>query len=280
MLGQHALDTTAMPADFQVIGYDLPVASGAPGDSLPLVLTVRSPITPATDYAVQVDLMGQDGIVAASTVITPGAPTFPPSVWRAGESFRIPASLATNPSLPGGTYTLAASILAAGRAPVRVEMASIEIGGRPRLLEAPAVVLPAAARFGDSVRLVGVNAPETLIAEPGVTVAVELVWQPLRSESRNLVRFAQLLDGGGALVAQQDTIPCSGECPATSWLDGEYLLDGVTLLMPDTLAAGDYRLITGWYDAETQVRLDAVDGDGAPLPENVVELPLRVSVSR
>ena len=277
---QHALDTAAMPADFQVIGYDLPVASGAPGDSLPLVLTVRSPITPATDYAVQVDLLGQDGIVAASTVITPGAPTYPPSVWRAGESFRIPASLATDPSLPGGTYTLAASILAAGRAPVRVELASIEIGGRPRLLEAPAVVLPAAARFGDSVRLVGVNAPETLIAEPGATVAVELVWQPLRSESRNLVRFAQLLDGGGALVAQQDTIPCSGECPATSWLDGEYLLDGVTLLMPDTLPAGDYRLITGWYDAETQVRLDAVDGDGAPLAENVVELLLRVSVSR
>ena len=163
---------------------------------------------------------------------------------------------------------------------MRVELAAIEIGGRPRLLEAPAVALPAAAIFDDSVRLLGANAPETLIAEPGATVSVELVWQPLRLESRNLVRFAQLLDSGGALVAQQDTIPCSGECPATSWLTGEYLLDGVTLLMPDTLPAGDYRLIAGWYDAETQVRLAAVDGDGAPLPDNVVELPLRVSAGQ
>lgn len=279
-LAQHTLDTIAMPADFQLTGYDLPVTSGAPGDSLPLVLTARAPVTPVTDYAVQVALIGQDGAVAASTVITPGAPAYPPSTWRAGESYRIPATLATEPSLPGGTYTLAASILAAGRAPVRVALAAIEIGGRPRLLDAPAVALPAAARFGDSVRLLGASAPEVLTAEPGATISVELVWQPLRSEARNLIRFAQLLDSGGALVAQQDTVPCSGECPATSWLAGEYLLDAVTLLMPDTLPAGDYRLITGWYDAETQVRLDAVGGDGAPLPENVVELPLRVSAGR
>ena len=66
-----------------------------------------------------------EGAVAASTAITPGAPAYPPSTWRAGESYRIPASLATDPSLPGGTYTLAASILAPGRAPVRVELAAI-----------------------------------------------------------------------------------------------------------------------------------------------------------
>jgi len=273
---QHVLDTTAMPADFQLTGYDLPATSHAPGDSLPLVLTAQSPITPATDYAVQVDLVGQDGTVAASTAMVPGAPQDPPATWRAGEAYRIPARLATEPSLRGGLYVLTASILAAGRDPVRVELAEIEIGGRPRLLERPTIALTAVARFGDHVRLVGVNAPPTLTPEPGTPIVIELVWQPLGTAARSLVRFTQLLDANGVLVAQQDTIPCNGECPATSWLAGEYLVDEVTLPMPATLTANEYRLITGWYDAETQVRISAVDDDGTPLPDNSVVLPLRV----
>jgi len=276
----HAFDTAAMPADFQLIDYNLPTTSGAPGDSLTLVLVAHTPMQPATDYAVQVDLVGQDGSVAASTVITPGAPEYPPSTWRAGESYRIPARLATEPSLPGGTYTLAASILPAGRTPVRVEVATLEISGRPRLLKPPTIALPAVAHFDDSVRLMGVNAPATLTIGSNATVSVELVWQPLGTESRNLVRFTQLLDANGTLVAQQDTIPCDGECPTTSWLAGEYLVDEVTLRTPATLTAGEYRLITGWYDAETQVRLNAVDGDDTPLPDNVAVLPLQVSTSQ
>ena len=64
------------------------------------------------------------------------------------------------------------------------------------------------------------------------------------------------------------------------WLAGEYLVDEVTLRTPATLTAGEYRLITGWYDAETQVRLNAVDGGDTPLPDNVAVLPLQVSTSQ
>lgn len=273
---QAGLDTASMPGDFQVTGYDLPVARVAPGDTVPLAIFAAAPITPALDYAVQVELLGADGAPVASTVITPGAPDFPPSTWRAGEMFRIPAPLATDPNLGSGTYTVAVSVLTEDRDIVYVDLATIEVSGRPRLMTTPPIPVPVTATFGDSVRLLGVSTP-ALVAQPGAPLTFDLIWQPLRADPRDLVRFTQLLDAGGRLMAQQDTVPCAGECPATSWLADEYLADEARLILPDTLAAGSYRLITGWYDPATQARLPASDGTGASLPDNVVELPVQVS---
>ncbi len=274
---QASLDTTSMPAGFQVTGYDLPVTRIAPGDTVPLVLSAGAPVTPTADYVIQAALLGADGNLAASTVITPGAPAFPPSAWRPGETFRIPAPLATDPSLASGMYTVTVTIMAEDRYLARVDLTAIEVSGRPRLMTPPPVPLPVAATFGDSVRLLGVDAPAAIAMQPGTTLTFDLIWQPLRTESRGLVRFTQLLDAGGALVAQHDSVPCAGECPATSWLVGEYLADETALPLPDTLAPGDYRLITGWYDPATQTRLTATGGAGTPLPDNVVELPVQVS---
>ena len=74
-------------------------------------------------------------------------------------------------------------------------------------------------------------------------------------------------------MAQQDGIPCSEGCPATSWLPNEYLLDTAALELPADLPPGPYRVIVGWYSAESQERLPAVNGDGAPLPDNMAPLP-------
>jgi hypothetical protein len=42
-----------MPPDFQISGYDLPRTEIAPGETLPLMLYLRAPMTPTADYAVQ-----------------------------------------------------------------------------------------------------------------------------------------------------------------------------------------------------------------------------------
>jgi hypothetical protein len=132
--------------------------------------------------------------------------------------------------------------------------------------------------FGAAVQLVGADAPSLLIAPPGRALTVTLIWQPLATEGESLVRFIQILNADGQLVAQQDAVPCHGECPSTSWLPGEYLRDDGTIPIPATLPAGIYRLITGWYSSATLQRLAVLDADNQSVPTQAIELPIVIQV--
>ena len=79
-------------------------------------------------------------------------------------------------------------------------------------------------------------------------------------------------------VAQQDSRPCGGECPASSWLPGEVLIETIQLQTPAGLPPGSYRLAVGWYDAATVQRLATVDAAGLPAPDNLLILPVDVQV--
>ena len=87
------------------------------------------------------------------------------------------------------------------------------------------------------------------------------------------MRFVHLLGADGRLVAQQDTVPCNNECPATSWLPGEILTETATLTLPNNLPGGVYRLVVGWYDLDSQQRLPALDAQGQRIGDDLVQLP-------
>lgn len=268
------LGATLATDDFIVFGYDLPSTTVAPGDNLPLALYLRTPITPTADYTLSLTLRKANGDIVDAQQINSGGEEFPTSSWRAGETIRIPASWQLEPTLANGAYTLNVAVVSADATVVSADLAMIEIGGRARQMQPPAVAIPAAATFDGAVQLIGVNAPVTLSITAGGVLNLDLIWQPLATQERTLVRFVQLLDGGGRLAAQQDTIPCNRECPASSWLADEFLIDPVTLNLPADLAPGDYHLITGWYDADTQQRLAATDANGVSLSDNVTILPI------
>jgi hypothetical protein len=83
--------------------------------------------------------------------------------------------------------------------------------------------------------------------------------------------FVQLLNSAGQVVAQVDAQPLAGAAPTTTWLPGEILTDPYTLTLPPELPPGDYRLITGLYNAANGERLSVATGG------NFVELsPLTV----
>lgn len=108
------------------------------------------------------------------------------------------------------------------------------------------------------------------VTEPALELT--LLWQATGAAPRPYTVFTQLLDAGGALVAQQDNWPVSGQWPPTCWRGGDNIPDRYTIALPADLPPGSYSLIVGMYDAATGARLlwdngrDAIELEKLTLP--------------
>ena len=108
-------------------------------------------------------------------------------------------------------------------------------------------------RLGEDVRLSAARGFEGKSAD-GMTLAIELTWEPL-APTGPLRGFLQLLGPDGQPVAVQDGVPSAGYAPSPGWSPGTPVTDRRGLLVPPDLAAGDYALIAGLYEADTGQRL-------------------------
>jgi hypothetical protein len=118
---------------------------------------------------------------------------------------------------------------------------------------APPLVLES-ADFGDALGLVGWSAqPETLKAG---TWKLAIVWQAKRRPERNYKAFVQLEREGTGKVTQDDHEPRLGAYPTTRWASGEMVREVYTLQVSDNLPVGRYFVRAGWYDSETEDRLE------------------------
>jgi hypothetical protein len=112
---------------------------------------------------------------------------------------------------------------------------------------------PVGMLFGHEVELVKAGFVDSAI--PGDVLPVELTWLANTSPGNDYNTFVQLLDLNGNLVAQHDAPPQGGYAPTSAWQTGQEISSRHGLLLPDTLAPGNYRLITGLYDPTTGQRL-------------------------
>jgi len=131
------------------------------------------------------------------------------------------------------------------------------------------------ARLGEQVRLADARISANTL-RPGDPLAVELTWQAVAAPgsgstelTTNLRGFVQLLSLDGQLVAGQDGEPGGGYAPGTGWALGVFITDRRGLLLPDTLAPGEYTLIAGLYDAATGQRLPVTDQASATVGDSV-----------
>ena len=107
---------------------------------------------------------------------------------------------------------------------------------------------------------------------PGETVVVDLYWLGLRPETRNLKSFVHLTDADlTRQPAQHDGDPGGGFTPTSRWFPGELVPDAHSLVLPENLAAGRYRLWAGLYEFATLRNLDVVSA-GVPVVDNRVLL--------
>lgn len=92
---------------------------------------------------------------------------------------------------------------------------------------------------------------------------LKTTWQPLRTFSRDLKVFAHLVGPQGEVLAQFDGQPRTGEYPTSNWTPGELITDSYSLVLPEDLPPGPYRLFLGLYDEASMARLPvAGDNEG------------------
>lgn len=115
------------------------------------------------------------------------------------------------------------------------------------------------ADFDGIIRLLGY----TVEREDGL-LRVTLAWQSSAVAPIDYAAFVHLIDDG-APAAQSDRPPAG--YPTSDWRPGEIIIDHFLIDLPADLAAGEYRLQTGFYDPATVIRL----GDAAGL--GTISLP-------
>ncbi len=100
-------------------------------------------------------------------------------------------------------------------------------------------------------------------AAAGDQLAVTLFWKADGAAQRPYTVFTHLLGPGGELAAQQDGWPVAGTWPPTCWREGDVIVDEYLLTVPPDAQAGNYRLLTGLYDARDGSRLRLGSGADA-----------------
>ena len=111
-------------------------------------------------------------------------------------------------------------------------------------------------------------------AQPGETVEVRVRWDRIGETPADWTVFVHLIDGEGSMAAQADHQPLGGDYPTSLWRRPCPVEDVYTLQLPDDLAAGDYDILLGMYDASqpNYPRAPAFDMGGAPFPNAAIPL--------
>jgi hypothetical protein len=101
------------------------------------------------------------------------------------------------------------------------------------------------------------------VREAGDTVEYTLYWQPLDTPAEPHITFLHVLDAARNVIAQADTMPCEGGCPAPSWLPGEVLTDRKRLVLPPGARGQPLTVEVGVYRARDGLRLATAAGESS-----------------
>jgi hypothetical protein len=229
-----------------------------PGEAIEVDLFWQALSDPGQDLLPRLQLVDAGGQAVSELEEKPVAGSYPTAWWQAGELVRDPHALRVGAGVGPGRYRLVLSLLRAGdgsavkpeRGPVHVELGEVEVQGRDRAYQPPALEHEQQVALGPAIALAGYEL-DPQPAAPGSTLVVTLTWHALDTPQGNYYTFVHLLDASGIIVAQDDGPPGGGRLPTLGWLPGEYLLDGHALSLPRDLPAGQYRLAVGLYDPVT-----------------------------
>jgi hypothetical protein len=253
---RHDLDD-----DLTLLGYNIDRIDTVPGESVLLTFFWQARRAPHSDRAFRLELLGAGNEALASRDILIGEAGYPTSKWLAGEQIislavmRVPAAAAS------GAYHWRGSLLdESGRPSGAFDMQpALRVAAPERTFEVPALKHRVNVDLGDFATLLGFDLASELLS-PGGTLEVTLYWQARAETARSYKVFVHLLDEGGRIVAQADAFPAGGKRPTTGWLAGEVVADRYALALPGDLKAGSYRLATGLYDPEYNLRVESVAG--------------------
>lgn len=101
-------------------------------------------------------------------------------------------------------------------------------------------------------------------------IRVDTLWQADDAPPQTTL-FVHVIDAVGNLVAQTDGDPLGGSYPLDQWADGSRVLDSRSIAIEDFSGLG---VRVGLYDRLSGMRLEAINTESEPYPDNAVPLVL------
>jgi 4-amino-4-deoxy-L-arabinose transferase-like glycosyltransferase len=119
--------------------------------------------------------------------------------------------------------------------------------------------VPVGATFAESLRLRGVTVEQA----PG-QIIVTPAWDVRARPNADLLLFVHLFNAQGERVGRVDVAPGGGADAQTStWEIGRQVAVPIGVPVPADLATGEYQVVLGLYDPQTNQRLAVVGGQAA-----------------
>ena len=278
----------------ELLGYQTehddgsPVESLRPGDRLAVTFYWRKIGPIDRDYSLFVQLLGPQGEPFGQVDTYPGEGTYPTTRWKDGEVIvdrvRVdvldgPVPIIVQPTF--GFYrldTMERLPVVRGSGEERRNDARLghlricaecsldrprpELG--PLTLERVDIERGSGTTWRVTPGAAGSNRMPPIV--PGETVTVALHWLVNVRTETDYTAFVHVLGDsenpktGNLNWAQSDARPRDGQYPTPFWLPGERVVDRHTLTMDPAAPAGEYQLVTGFYDLRNMQHLAFPEG--------------------
>lgn len=128
--------------------------------------------------------------------------------------------------------------------------------------------------FGDQIALLGYDMPEG-IAHAGETLDLTLYWRALRQLGIDYQSFVHIADSDGKLIAQSDNLN-PGEFPTRRWPLDKYVPDTHSLVLPENIEPGEYKVLAGLWVQSDGWRLAVFDEGGQAIDDRAEIATLKV----
>lgn len=262
----------------ELVGYEMPRVLRVGGE-LPVRLYWRTDAAIGQDLAMYIHMYDAGGELIGQWDAFTGNGLYPTRLWKPNEivvdEYRVPVR-AVEPQQVGrvevGLTKVGSAIPLAAHDPAGNEITPViaEFG-----IYAPTQArdtTPARFVWGDAVDALkvrffyerGITVGEISPPDPNALVSplrandivrVEYTLRARRDGLEDYTVFAQLVDGNGQVIAQEDAPPRGGAYPTSFWRAGETVSDSLAFTIPADAAPGMYSILFGMYGSRDRVRL-------------------------
>ncbi len=266
---QHAANARLSP-HIELLGYDFDGGAAQPGQRVGFTLYWRATATVGDDYRVVVRLLDAEGQVRREWRERPAGGRYPTTGWQRGEVVADWHEITVPANVPSGDYGLWVGLANADDEPPGTGLAlgTLTVESRPRTFAVPPIPHPQPANFDNQIALLGYDLEARTRNTQHATrntqhaIRLTLYWQTLTEMDTSYTVFVHVLDAGGQIVAQRDSVPGQGALPTTGWAQGEVIADQYEIPLPAGTPPGEYRIEVGLYDAASGQRLPVLGKAG------------------
>jgi hypothetical protein len=283
----------------ELLGYDLSTTEVKAGEPLRVILFWRALRSMERDYCLHLQVQDGEGHVWAAGEFPLANEEYPTNRWNEGEVIRGQYDLTVDAAAPTGEQTLdfnlqLSSLQSFGQAQGRPPtlrpgsgqasnfqpLTKLSVVAPERLFIVPdEIQQPLQVNLADKVAFLGYDLDKVTV-KPGGTLHLTLYWQALAEMETSYTVFTHLLNAEGHVKGQQDSVPCSGTCPTTSWLEREVITDEYEIAVDPDAPVGEYQIEVGMYDPKSKSRLPAFDEVGKRLPDDRILLGSTIIVEK